>query len=375
MSRVTHASVPGPASAATQRRIALVLGGGGMKGFAHIGVMKALEERGIVPDLYAGTSIGAMLGAARVGGMSLDELQGRAESLKRRDLFRLNHFGMLMERMRSPSIYLEEPLRELTRSVVPTGDFKSLAKPLLVNTVDLERGAPVIWGSPGLQNVDVQDAVYASCALPGFFPPGKVGERLCIDGGVVDNLPVAITALLADLIIAVDVGSTDLRPIEHGASIGFANIYMRAATTMMHALQQFPLTHWDGPPMILIRPRCGEDWLSFANIPDTIREGYRAACKALEDVDHFYDQPGGVYPRRRFELEVDRDRCIGCGLCASLAPNLMGLDAQGKAYTRTKTADWSPADGDFVAYCPTNAIIARKIERIVPLKAGERGAA
>src|SRR3954466_6739918 len=94
------------------RRIALVLGGGGMKGFAHIGVMKALEELRIEPTLYAGTSIGAMLAAARLGGFTPDELAKRAASLRRRDLFRLNHFGMLMERMRSPSIYLEDPLRD-----------------------------------------------------------------------------------------------------------------------------------------------------------------------------------------------------------------------------------------------------------------------
>jgi NTE family protein len=346
-----------------------------MKGFAHVGVMRALEERGIVPTLYAGTSIGAMLGAARVGGMSLDELNERAVGLHRRDLFRLNHFGMLLDRMRSPSIYLEEPLRELCRAVVPDGTFAELPTPLLVNTVDLERGMPMIWGTPGLRDVSVQDAVYASCALPGFFPPGRVAERLCIDGGVIDNLPVGIASLDADLIIAVDVGSTDLRPVTDAMSLGFANIYMRAATTMMHALQQFPLTHWDGPPMVLIRPRCGEDWLSFANIAGSIQEGHRAALKALEDIDAFYDQPGGVYPRRRFEVDVDRDRCIGCGLCVSLAPSLMGLDGAGKAYSRTRTTDWSPADGDFVQSCPTNAIVARKIERIVPLKAGERGAA
>lgn len=357
------------------RRIALVLGGGGMKGFAHIGVMRALEDRGVVPTVYAGTSIGALLGAARVGGVSVDELTRRAESLKRRDLFRLNHFGMLMERMRSPSIYLEEPLRDLTRSVVPSGTFAELPVPLLVNTVDLERGSPRIWGSPGLQDVLVQDAVYASCALPGFFPPGKVGDRLCVDGGVIDNLPVAIASLDADLVIAVDVGSAELRPLADIMSLGFANIYMRAATTMMHTLQQFPLTHWDGPPMILIRPRSTQDWLSFDNIPQTIKEGHRAALKALEDLEAFYDQPGGVYPRRRFELGVDREKCIGCGLCVALAPNLMGMDSERKAYARTRTADWSPADGDFVAYCPTSAITARKIERIVPMKAGERGAA
>jgi predicted acylesterase/phospholipase RssA len=244
---------------AKNRRIALVLGGGGMKGFAHIGVMTALEERGIVPTLYAGTSIGAMLAAARVGGMSPAELARRSTTLRRRDIFRINHFGMLMDRMRSPSIYLEDPLRDLTRAVVPPGKFSDLDTPLLVNTVDIERGQPVIWGSPGLKDVYIHDAVYASCALPGYFPPGLVDGRLCIDGGVVDNLPVAIASLDADLVIAVDVGSTDLRPIHDALALGFANIYMRAATTMMHALQQYPLTHWGGPPMVLIRPRCGDD--------------------------------------------------------------------------------------------------------------------
>jgi NTE family protein len=358
-----------PAPQDHPRRIALVLGGGGMKGFAHIGVLRALDEFGIVPTLYAGTSIGAMLAAARIGGMTPAEMAMRAETLRRRDLFRLNHFGMLMERMRSPSIYLEEPLRDLCRSVVPPGSFNQLKKPLLVNTVDLERGEQMVWGTPGLMDVNVQDAVYASCALPGFFPPGRVADRVCVDGGVIDNLPVAIAALDADIVIAVDVGSGDLRPIVSSEAMGFANIYMRAATTMMHALQQFPLTHWSGPPMILIRPRCGEDWLSFTNIAETIREGHRAGRKALEDFELYYDQPGGVFPRRRFEIEVDRDRCIGCGLCVALAPGLMGIDAERKAYTRTRTADWSPADGGFVHACPTAAIIARKIERVTPAKA------
>src|SRR5437667_6969376 len=154
------------------RRIALVLGGGGMKGFAHIGVMRAAEELGITPTIYAGTSIGAMLAAARVGGFTTDELQSRAERLRRRDLFRINHFGMLMERMRSPSIYLEEPLRELCQAVVPPGKFTDLETTLYVNTVDIERGSQVVWGTQGLRDVHVHDAVYASCALPGYFPPG-----------------------------------------------------------------------------------------------------------------------------------------------------------------------------------------------------------
>src|SRR4051812_25112756 len=232
-----------------------------MKGFAHIGVLKVLEERGIIPTTFAGTSIGALIAAASVTGTRADDMARRAESLRRRDVFRLNHFGMLMDRMRAPSIYLEEPLRELCRASVPRVKFSDLQTPLLVNTVDLERGTQLVWGLPGLRDVDVHDAIYASCALPGYFPPGVVDGRVCVDGGVIDNLPVSIAALHADFVMAVDVGSSDLDPVSDIATQGFANIYARAATTMMHSLQQFPLTAWGGPPMLLIRPKVGKDWL------------------------------------------------------------------------------------------------------------------
>jgi NTE family protein len=350
----------------TAPRIALVLGGGGVKGFAHIGVLKALEERGIKPFLYAGTSIGALLAAAAVAGMSPDDMTTRAVGLRRRDVFRINHFGMLMERMRAPAIYLEEPLRDLCRAVIPPIKFSELPLPLLVNTVDLDRGTRLVWGLPGLRDVFVHDAVYASCALPGYFPPGRVDGRVCVDGGVIDNLPVSIASLDADLVIAVDVGSSDLTAVTDIAEQGFAATYMRAVTTMMHALQQYPLERWSGPPMVLVRPKVGDDWLSFTHTAANIAEGYRAAQKALEHYDAYLEQPGGVYPRKVVELEVDRDKCIGCGLCVALAPHLMGFDSVGKAFARDRTAEWSPADGDFVHHCPTKAITARKIEQLGP---------
>lgn len=348
------------------KKIALVLGGGGMKGFAHIGVLRALEERKIKPSVYAGTSIGALIAAAAVGRMPVEEMARRAESLRKRDLFRINHFGMLLERMRSPSIYLEEPLRDLCRSIVPAQRFSDLSTPLLVNTVDITRGTQLVWGLPGLRDVWVQEAVYSSCALPGFFPPGDVGGRLCVDGGVIDNLPVGVASLDADLVIAVDVGSSDLSPTNDIVTQGFASIYMRAATTMMHALQQYPLVRWDRPPMILIRPKLGQDWLSFGNAAASIDEGYRKASLALQDFEAALEQAGGVYPRRRVAIEVNRDKCIGCGLCVALAPAVMGMDTTGKAFARTRTADWSTADGEFVHHCPTCAIEVRKIERLTP---------
>ena len=347
------------------KKIAIVLGGGGIKGFAHIGVLKALEERGIKPSLYAGTSIGAMLAAATVSGMSAAELAQRAESLRRRDLFRINHFGMLMDRMKSTSIYLEEPLRTLTASVMPDKRFDEIDSPLLVNTVDLERGTQIVWGLPGLRDVSIRDAVYASCALPGFFPPGRVDGRICVDGGVIDNLPAHVAGLGMDMVIAIDVGSADLAHVPDISDHGFASIYMRAATTMMHSLQQFPLVAWNGPPMLLIRPKVGRDWLSFANSAQHIREGYRAAMKALEHFDTYLEQPGGIFPRKRVSLTVSKEKCIGCGLCAAIAPTYFGMQ-NGKAFARTTVVEWSSADGDFVRQCPTLAIEAERIDLVTP---------
>jgi NTE family protein len=346
------------------RRIALVLGGGGLKGFAHIGVLRALEELKIVPDLFAGTSIGAMVSASYLCGMTADKLGAFAIAMRRRDLFRVNHFGMLLDRMKSPSIYLEEPLRELVNGAIPEGAFTTLPKRLLVNTVDVDRGARVVWGLPGLEDASVRDAVYASCALPGFFPPGHVMDRTCIDGGVVDNLPVSITSRFADIIIAVDVGSSDATQETRADTQGFATLYMRAATMMFHALQQSPLERWHGPPMVLIRPKVDDsNWLSFTNTEENIDEGYRAAKRALERFDSYWDSPGCVFPRRRVEISVDEAKCISCGICATLAPAVMGLDRQGKAYPRTRIVEWSPADGGFVHECPTLAITAKNVDR------------
>ena len=123
-----------------EQRVALVLGGGGLKGFAHIGVLHALADLKITPSVYAGTSIGALIAAAAATGMPVDDMEERARDLKRHDLFRLNRLGMVLDRLRLPAIYLEKPLREVCESVVPDVKFSELETNLLVNTVDLQRG-------------------------------------------------------------------------------------------------------------------------------------------------------------------------------------------------------------------------------------------
>lgn len=344
----THQALP---------RIGVVLGGGALKGMAHVGALRAIREAGIVPQLYAGSSIGAMIAAAAASGRTPDQLMERALRFRRRDLFRINHMGMLMERMLSRSIYLEAPLRSLCEELVAEGTFDDFAHPLLVTAVDLERGSPVIFGRPGFRHVSVRDAVYASCALPGFFPPGVVGDRVCIDGGTTDNLPVAIAGLEVDALIAVDVGIADVPQASGIAEQGFASIFMRAATLMMHEMQQATLDRWKGPPMLLVRPKVAHiGWFSFSHVESLTQIGYEATREALPQLLDALSSPGGIFPRRQMEISVDRSRCTGCGLCVANTPALMALDAEQRAYPLLPVHEFSPADGDFVRSCPVEAI-------------------
>ena len=366
MARQTPRSVKRATPSKPRRKahkVALVLGGGGLKGFAHIGVFRALEEMGIVPTVVAGTSIGALIGAAFARGMSVSEMTDRARALKRRDLFRLNRMGMLLERQHSPAIYLEEPLRAIVKSIASEKRFDQLKRTLLVNTVDIQRGSQVVWGLPGLRDVSIAEAVYASCALPGFYPPGVVGGRLCVDGGVLDNLPVSIAGREMDAVIAVDTGSSDLEPENDIATAGFASIYVRAATTMMHALQLAPFATWTRPPMILIRPKVNHiGWFSFSHTDELLEAGYTAAMEACKHYEECITWGIGVFPRRAMQIKVNREKCIGCTLCTALAPDVMAMDSHQKAYPLTPVVEWSPADGDFVHHCPTLAIEATRLE-------------
>jgi NTE family protein len=336
-----------------------VLGGGALKGLAHIGALRALREAGIRPALYAGSSIGAMMAAAAASGVSVEALETRARALRRRDLFRINHIGMVMERMLSRSIYLEAPLRALCDAVVAEGTFDDLRTPLLITTVDIEHGLPIVWGRPGLRHVRVRDAVYASCALPGFFPPGVVGDRTCIDGGTTDNLPVSYSGLEVDALIAVDVGIAEVPQAEGIGEQGFATIFMRAASLMMAEQQQQALEDWAGPPMLLVRPRVSHvSWFSFCHTDELLRAGYEATRDALAGLDTVLGAPGGIFPRRLVRIAVDRAACTGCGLCVMEAPSIMALDSEGKAVPRASAFDWSPADGAFLRHCPEDALSA-----------------
>src|SRR6266568_5705608 len=174
-----------------QTQFTLVLGGGGMKGVAHVGVLQALTERGLVPSQIVGSSVGALVGAAWSAGKSIAELREIAIGLVRKDIFVVAHADMAFKRMRSPALFRREPLDTLLQRLVGDITFEQLQRPLIVNTVDINSGMQVFWGEEGLEDIRVADAVFASCAMPGYLPPREIRGRFYVDGATVDNLPAA----------------------------------------------------------------------------------------------------------------------------------------------------------------------------------------
>ncbi|HEY8257486.1 MAG TPA: patatin-like phospholipase family protein [Gemmatimonadales bacterium] len=347
-----------------ERPFTLVLSGGGLKGLAHIGVFRALEERGLSPSLVVGSSIGSLIGAAWTSGTPVRDMEARALRVRRRDVFQVAHVDMAFRRMQAPALYRREPLESLIQSLVGDVTFRDLSKRLLVNTTDLLSGMQVMWGLPGLLDARVADAVAASCALPGLFPPQLIQGRAYVDGAVVENLPVRLAASLAPgPIIAVNVAATSVRRAAHETE-GFAATYIRGLEIVMQTQIEGQLRDWKGPPLVLIQPRVEHiSMFAFDKTEELIQAGYRATAQTLDQLGaHIHRIPSGMHPTRQLRVMVDDSRCVGCGACVVQAPKVFGLNARGKAEVLIPIQSWSPMDGSYVANCPTDAISVRPAE-------------
>ena len=340
----------------------LVLGGGGMKGLAHVGVLQALEEHGHRPAAIVGTSVGALIGAAWATGLSVSRLRDMAIALHRKDVFVVAHADMAFKRMRSPALFRREPLDDLIHALIGSATFQDLDPPVVVNTVDVNSGMQVLWGLPGLDDVPVADAVFASCALPGYLPPREIKGRFYVDGATINNLPINVARTLgAELVVGVDVSASNA--LREDVQIeGFARVFARATEIAMQTMLEMKLNVWSSPPLYYINPRVEHiSMFSFDHLREVVDEGYRAMTFAL---DHPGEWPApedsGVFPRRRVLVRVERERCIGCGACLVQAPaGMFVLDESHKAVVTRPEQTWHPVDGGFIRHCPTYAISAR----------------
>lgn len=268
----------------SRERIGLALGSGGWKGLAHLGVLRALEELEIRPAVYAGSSVGALFAAAAASRVQLSELERLAIRYQQQPLFRLNLGSFLRRGFKASAVFHDKPLRALCRDLFGQISFPELPAPAIISTVDVRTGTPLWWGMGGRREVPVADAVYASCAMPGLLPPGQVGSRLCIDGGIVD--PLAISALdgLVHRIIVVDLDDSSRSLVDPFSRPSGSSLWLGAQSLVMRHLARRQLETWTGPPLVIIRPALpGANLLSVADPQRVIEAGYWAAMEVLSD--------------------------------------------------------------------------------------------
>ena len=269
-------------------RTVLVLGGGGLKGIAHVGAWKALEEAGVRVDGIIGCSIGALIGCSIAGGFGWRELAEVARALRKDDIVSINRRAVLFGGVREESVFDGDTYRAYIRRQVPLKSFADARVPIRVNSVSLVRGEERWFGTGIDESTPVADAIYGSCAIPIYFPPLRLDGDVLVDGGVLDVLPIkAAAAWATERVIAVDVGSEITPPAADYFDHGMIAIHDRVLTLNLQQQRRRALQEpWTGPPLLVIRPRIGHlgGWV-FDRTQFFLEEGYRATREALRGAE------------------------------------------------------------------------------------------
>ena len=180
-------------------RIALVLGGGAARGFAHVGVIRALEQEKIPIDMIIGTSVGSLIGAIYAADVSSFELEWTAFQLEKDDIF---DFGV-MNAVAGMGFAKGDKLEAWVKSHIKPANIENLRIPFAAVATDLNWGYKVVLDKGSLAR-----AIRASAAIPGVFQPVQHQGKILVDGGVVDNIPISVArARGADSVIAVDISA------------------------------------------------------------------------------------------------------------------------------------------------------------------------
>lgn len=274
---------PGTDLGSLGERVWLVLGGGALKGLAHIGVWRALAEAGVQVVGIVGTSIGALVGALAASGTGWKEMRALARSLRRADIVQVNRRAVLLNGIRQTSMFRGDALRAYYQGILPHADWEAMKVPLLVNAVDLATGRTEWFGAGSRTDVPLVDALYASAALPVLYPPAEIGGRAFVDGGTQHPMGLLRAAEAgATGILGIDVGAGEDGDVESILRQGMVAVHQRIFSIMTYRRRRDLVDHWSGPPLLYVRPRLdGYGGFDFQHIEYFVEEGYRATSLAL----------------------------------------------------------------------------------------------
>jgi NTE family protein len=357
-----------PGQHSTHRpRTVLVLGGGGMRGMAHVGVLRALRTLGIEYDAIVGTSIGALVGAMAAGGFPVEKIEALVAKVQKEDYFRLNFLKFLFKGTRTQSMYHGETFRATLKRILPEVPFGSMKVPFYCNAVRLETGGSVFWGTPGMQDIDIVDAVYSSCALPGVFEPYEKDGFNYMDGGMVDSVPLRFAKTLnPELIIAVDLSLKGTFKAPDYKNRLLSTLYRTFEIVEEVLVEQSLHMHVDWR-VALIQPKVSHtSRFDFDKVGEVVREGEvealkvltsHAATRELVRTDMVVDGlTCPVRPRDYVSIRIDADRCIGCGMCEMVCET-EAFWAHGEKATVRKLSNYEcTRDHACARNCPTDAI-------------------
>lgn len=260
---VVQPPVPPPPKPA---KIALVLGAGSSKGFAHIGVLKVLESNKIPIHMIVGTSVGSAVGSLYAYGMDAFSLQKLAISVNQ---------GDVIDPLIVPSngFIKGEKLEEFINKSVNYTSMEKLKIPFYAVATDLEKGQEIVFGKG-----NTGTAVRASCSIPGIFRPVKISDKIYVDGGIIS--PIAVEAARrfgADIVIAVDVSSG----IERTQPEGTMETILQSINIMYSRLGSIQLSQAD----VVIKPKVGHiSAADFSKKHEAFLEGEKATIEALPQI-------------------------------------------------------------------------------------------
>jgi len=242
-------------------RVGLALGGGAARGFAHIGVIQALEEAGVVPDLVVGTSAGSLVAALYAAGRTGNELAALAASMDESALTDWSFPGRGLIR--------GEALARYVREQTAGRAIEQMKLPLGIVATDLDSGAPILF-----RRGDTGAAVRASSAVPAVFMPVRIGSREYVDGGLVSPVPVRFAREMgAEVVVAVDISQAP----EGNPTGDPLKMLLQTFVIMGRSINHFELREAD----VVVRPAlAGVSGADFSARARAVQAG-RAAAQAM----------------------------------------------------------------------------------------------
>ena len=308
-SGMARAQDPGP-SAPQRPRVGLVLSGGGARGISHVGVLKVLEEARVPVDLIVGTSMGAIIGGLYASGMDATELEREVLSINWGNVFDRREPRQLLSQRRKEEDFEISPVLEmgfrdgefrlptgavstrelemlLRRYTLPTrhlATFDGLPTPFRAVATDMETGQPVV-----MDHGDLAAALRASMSVPGVFSPLEVDGRILGDGGLVDNLPVAVARRMgADVIIAVNIGTPLAGRETLGSLLGITTQMVNILTEQNVQASISRLTPQD---LLLLPPLGRITSADFEQAPQLVKIGEDYGRSVLQALGRFAADP------------------------------------------------------------------------------------